>query len=160
MFIPRLTSYIHPPRFVSAASWKSSIQMSQLHHEDHSNVWLITGWHAFLLYFQLRLTQFNTGASSGFGKRFVLSILARGDRVIATARSLDKLNELTSSLTHDLAQSLRVSQLDVTEGEETIHRKITLMAKFWGGIDVLVNNAGSFVLIFPPYPSTSIAFCL
>ena len=74
-----------------------------------------------------------------------MSILARGDRVIATARSLDKLNQLTSSLTPDLGQRLRVSQLDVTEGEEAIHRKIAVMAKFWGRIDVLVNNAGSYV---------------
>ena len=75
----------------------------------------------------------------------MLSILARGDRVIATARSLDKLNDLTSSLNPELGQRLRVSQLDVTEGEEKIHAKITLMAKFWGRIDVLVNNAGSLV---------------
>ncbi|KIM38502.1 hypothetical protein M413DRAFT_447730 [Hebeloma cylindrosporum] len=96
--------------------------MSQL--QDDSNVWLITG------------------ASSGFGKRFILSVLARGDRVIATARSLDKLDEMTSSLKPELAQRLRVSQLDVTEGEEKIHAKIALMAKFWGRIDILVNNAG------------------
>ena len=86
----------------------------------------------------------------------MLSILARGDRVIATARSLDKLNEFTSSLTPDLAQRLRVSQLDVTEGEETIHRKIALMAKFWGRIDVLVNNAGSLVQILLPYPRSQL----
>jgi len=80
-----------------------------------------------------------------------LSILARGNRVIATARSLDKPNKLTSSLTPDLAQRLRVSQLDVTEGEEAIHRKIAVMAKIWGQIDVLVNNAGSFVQGFLVY---------
>jgi NADP-dependent 3-hydroxy acid dehydrogenase YdfG len=74
-----------------------------------------------------------------------LSILARGDRVIATGRSLDKLNEFTSSLNPTLAQRFRVSQLDVTEGEKKIHAKIALMAKFWGRIDILVNNAGSFV---------------
>ena len=80
-----------------------------------------------------------------------MSILARGDRVIATARSLDKLNQLTSSLTHDLGQRLRVSQLDVTEEEEAVHRKIAVVAKFWGCIDVLVNNAGSYVQRFLAY---------
>jgi NADP-dependent 3-hydroxy acid dehydrogenase YdfG len=90
----------------------------------------------------------------------VLSILARGDRVIATARSLDKLNELTSSLTPELAQRLRIAQLDVTEGEEAIHLKIALMAKFWGRIDVLVNNAGSFQGYHHIGPSSSVSIVL
>ena len=96
----------------------------------------------------------DTGASSGFGKRFVLSVLSRGDRVIATAspRSLEKLEEIRASLKPELAQRLRVSQLDVTEGEEQIHVKIAAMADFWGRIDILVNNAGSFL---DPLISTS-----
>ncbi|KDR79472.1 hypothetical protein GALMADRAFT_243567 [Galerina marginata CBS 339.88] len=91
---------------------------------DASKVWLITG------------------ASSGFGKRLVISILARGDRVIATARSLEKLESFTSSLSVQDLDRLRTIYLDVTDGEEKIKTQIDQAAAFWGGINVLINNAG------------------
>ncbi|KAF8190434.1 hypothetical protein K438DRAFT_2018754 [Mycena galopus ATCC 62051] len=63
-----------------------------------------------------------TGASSGFGLSLVSSVLARGDRVIATSRSLE---------------------LDVTAGPELLQCRIKEAVALWGTIDVLVNNAGS-----------------
>jgi len=83
-----------------------------------------------------------TGSTSGFGKRLVLSTLARGDRVIATGRNTDKLEQLVSSVKSELADNIRTIQLDVTEDEEEIKVKIDQAAGFWGYIDVLVNNAG------------------
>jgi len=80
-----------------------------------------------------------TGASSGFGKRLAIAVLARGERVIATARSLEKLESFKSSENTD---RLRILRLDVTEGEEKIKVQIAQAAAFWGRIDVLVNNAG------------------
>ena len=38
--------------------------------------------------------------------------------------------------------NLRTVLLDVTEGEGSLKAKIDKAARFWGGIDVLVNNAG------------------
>lgn len=35
-------------------------------------------------------------------------------------------------------------QLDVTEGEKIIKGKVDEAAAYWGGIDVLVNNAGKY----------------
>ena len=75
----------------------------------------------------------------------MLSTLARGDRVIATGRNMDKLKQLVSSVNAELADNIRSVQLDVTEGEEQIKVKIDQAAGFWGRIDVLVNNAGAIV---------------
>lgn len=73
----------------------------------------------------------------------MLSTLARGDRVIATGRNTDKLEQLVSSVKSELAHNIRTVQLDVTEDEEEIKVKIDQAAGFWGCIDVLVNNAGA-----------------
>jgi NADP-dependent 3-hydroxy acid dehydrogenase YdfG len=54
-----------------------------------------------------------TGTSSGFGTQFVHSIIARGDRVIATARALDKIKHLE-------AAGANVLRLDLTDSEEEI----------------------------------------
>jgi NADP-dependent 3-hydroxy acid dehydrogenase YdfG len=76
-----------------------------------------------------------TGCSSGFGRRLATSVLARGDRVIATARSAEKIN-LPSS------PNISVLQLDVKVGFEAIKAILAEAANIWGQIDVLVNNAG------------------
>jgi len=83
-----------------------------------------------------------TGTSSGFGRRLVLSALRRGDRVIATARSLEKLEDLIASCDPTVRDNLRILQLDVTEGEAALKIKADKAAAMWGQIDVLVNNAG------------------
>ncbi|KAG6860082.1 hypothetical protein C0995_016081 [Termitomyces sp. Mi166 len=83
-----------------------------------------------------------TGTSSGFGLRLAQSALKRGDRVIATAKSLEKLQDLlVTSIDPGLRDNLRTLQLDVTEGEATLKAKADEAAAIWGQIDVLVNNA-------------------
>lgn len=54
-----------------------------------------------------------TGISSGFGTQFVHSILARGDKVIATARTPEKIQHLE-------AAGAAVLRLDLTHSEEEI----------------------------------------
>jgi NADP-dependent 3-hydroxy acid dehydrogenase YdfG len=93
--------------------------------------------------FRIYIKLFLQGSTSGFGKRLVLSTLARGDRVIATGRNTDKLKQLVLSVKSELADNIRTVQLDVTEDEEEIKLKIDQSAKFWGCIDILVNNAGA-----------------
>ena len=85
---------------------------------------------------------FDLGATSGFGKRIAYSSLARGDRVIATGRTKEKIDQLVSGVKPELVDHLRTVLLDVTEGEEALKVKIDKAAEFWGGIDVLVSNAG------------------
>ena len=68
--------------------------------------------------------------------------MARGDRVIATGRTKEKIEQLVLGVKPELVDNLRTVLLDVTEGEEALKVKIDKAAEFWGGIDVLVNNAG------------------
>ena len=79
----------------------------------------------------------NSGASSGFGRCLVQSVLARGDLVVATARSLEKIQDFPPS------DNLRLLQLDVSDSQEVIQARIDEAVKFWGRIDVLINNAGT-----------------
>ncbi|KAK7031059.1 hypothetical protein VNI00_013658 [Paramarasmius palmivorus] len=81
-----------------------------------------------------------TGTTSGFGRRLVASLLRRGELVIATARSEERLNELLTD--YDNHPNLRIVQLDVTWEARTIKTKIDEALLFWGRIDVVVNNAG------------------
>ena len=84
-----------------------------------------------------------TGCSSGFGRHLVSAILARGDRVIATARrisDLDYISEVDESEERALAITL-----DVTDAFEQIQSAINDAIAHFGKIDILVNNAGFVV---------------
>ena len=88
------------------------------------------------------LTFLKQGTTSGFGRRLVKSALLRGDRVIATGRSSEKLQNLVTSCDLKFRANLRPLQLDVTEGITSLKAKADEAATIWGQIDVLVNNAG------------------
>ncbi|KAL8845688.1 MAG: hypothetical protein Q9221_009158 [Calogaya cf. arnoldii] len=94
-----------------------------------------------------KLTWLVTGCSSGFGKQFVHSILARGDNVIATGRKADQ------RLAHLKDTGAAILDLDISASEEQIAAKAQEALKIYDGIDVLVNNAGyidfGFVEDFP-----------
>ena len=78
---------------------------------------------------------FITGCSSGFGLELARQAIERGYRTVVTARDLAKLpGDLTS------AQVL-VLKLDVTEPDQVAAAVKAAQTRF-GGIDVLVNNAG------------------
>lgn len=77
-----------------------------------------------------------TGCSSGIGRALALAALARGDRVIATARSLDKLEALEQ-------RGAVAVELDVTSPDDVVRETVAAAAARVGGrIDILVNNAG------------------
>jgi NADP-dependent 3-hydroxy acid dehydrogenase YdfG len=84
----------------------------------------------------LHLSIFMTGTSSGFGRRLTGVALARGDRVIATARTLSKIEHFPQH------PNLHLMQLDVNASTREIKARIDRAARVWNGIDVLVNNAG------------------
>ncbi len=82
-----------------------------------------------------------TGTSTGFGRRIVEELIARGEQVVATARDPRAVEDLVA-LAPDRVQALR---LDVTKPEE-IHEAVAEATARFGKIDVLVNNAGYSVV--------------
>ncbi|NMF89023.1 oxidoreductase [Aromatoleum petrolei] len=79
---------------------------------------------------------FITGASRGFGLEIAREALARGDRVVATARKPEAVEAVLGR--HDNVMSVA---LDVTNEANAIAAADAAVARF-GRIDVLVNNAG------------------
>jgi NAD(P)-dependent dehydrogenase (short-subunit alcohol dehydrogenase family) len=78
-----------------------------------------------------------TGASSGLGYALAEFVLQRGDRVVLAARSMNSMSGLAARYP-DTALAVG---LDVTQPQQRIAAVERAQAHF-GGIDVLVNNAG------------------
>src|ERR1700675_1866 len=85
---------------------------------------------------------FITGANSGIGAGIARAALKAGDRVIATARNLDKVRNALRDVT---GENLAFVQLDVT-GESQAKAAIDLAVDQFGRVDVAVNNAGYAVM--------------
>lgn len=82
-----------------------------------------------------QLTWLVTGCSSGLGETFVRSILARGDKVVASTRGpVSRLSALAEA-------GARTISLDVTASQSEINAVVSKVLEE-GPIDVLVNNAG------------------
>lgn len=82
-------------------------------------------------------TWFITGSSAGFGHALAWEVIARGGRLVATARDPAALETL-AALAPDRVLPLR---LDVTSSDQ-IEAAIRGAEERFGAIDVLVNNAG------------------
>ena len=78
---------------------------------------------------------FITGCSTGFGRELATQTLARGFRVAVTARKPAEVEALAKT-----GEAL-VLKLDVTD-QSQIDAAIKAAEEKFGGIDVLVNNAG------------------
>ena len=78
-----------------------------------------------------------TGCSSGFGLALASAVLARGQRVIATARRTEALGDLTAR--HPA--TCRALALDVTDAAQ-VKSAVAGAADAFGRLDVVVNNAG------------------
>ena len=77
-----------------------------------------------------------TGASSGIGKALAEYFGYQGANVTLAARSIDKLNEIASNIPSSLAV-----RCDVTK-QEDCKLMIEQSVEKFGGVDVLINNAG------------------
>jgi short-subunit dehydrogenase len=81
-----------------------------------------------------------TGASGGIGRCLVEQAARAGARVVLAARSRDRLEEIARSLSAAGAQVL-VVPTDITNPADRQHLLESAVERF-GGLDVLVNNAG------------------
>lgn len=61
-------------------------------------------------------TWFLTGCSSGFGRELVKAVLAKGDKVVATARNTQTLETVTSEITNNIL----LLQHNVTKPEQVL----------------------------------------
>jgi len=78
-----------------------------------------------------------TGASRGFGKLWANALLKRGDKVAATARNIQDLNDLVETF----GDAVLPIQLDVND-RDACFAAVNKAAEHFGRIDVLINNAG------------------
>jgi short-subunit dehydrogenase len=81
-----------------------------------------------------------TGASGGIGRQVAELLAGRGARVAVAARSADKLAQLAQSL-EERGADVHAIPADVTQ-EADRRRLLETAASHFGGLDVLVNNAG------------------
>lgn len=80
---------------------------------------------------------FITGCSTGFGRELARLVLERGWRAAVTARNPDQVADIA----RDHQDTALVLKLDVTKPGEVTEAARAAEHRF-GGIDVLVNNAG------------------
>jgi NAD(P)-dependent dehydrogenase (short-subunit alcohol dehydrogenase family) len=78
-----------------------------------------------------------TGCSTGLGRALAEAVIAEGHNAVVTARDVDKVADLAA----DEADRVLPLPLDVTETAQMRNAVGNAEEKF-GGVDVLVNNAG------------------
>lgn len=79
-----------------------------------------------------------TGASSGIGLGLTAALIEHGYRVVANSRQITTAGTLKSS------DDLALVDGDIA-GPDTAHRIVETAIQRFGGVDVLVNNAGIFI---------------
>jgi len=82
-------------------------------------------------------TWFITGSSRGLGRALAQAALDAGDRVAATARQPEQLDDLVG----EYGERIHAIALDVTDGEAA-RSAVAEAHRHFGRLDVVVNNAG------------------
>lgn len=81
-----------------------------------------------------------TGASSGLGRHFALTLARAGAKVALMARRVDRLAELRREIEGFDGRAVEIA-LDVSRGE-SVRRAVAAAEEELGPIAILVNNAG------------------
>lgn len=81
-----------------------------------------------------------TGSSSGIGQALAFEYASKGARLVLAARNISKLTELANKLREGGSEVLEV-ETDVSR-EADCRRLIAQAVNRFGGIDILINNAG------------------
>lgn len=82
-----------------------------------------------------------TGASSGIGSAVVVDLVNAGLKVIGFARRVERVDQLKSKVSSTATGELHSFKCDVSNEEDVLAAFAWVISKF-GGVDVLVNNAG------------------
>ena len=97
-------------------------------------------------------TLFITGASRGIGREIALKAAADGANIVIAAKSAEPHPKLAGTI-HSVAAEVEAAggkalalQLDVRD-EQAVVAAMARAAEHFGGIDVLVNNAGAIKLV-------------
>ncbi len=85
-----------------------------------------------------------TGASSGIGEATALQLAQSGAKVALLARRKDRLDQLVSDIEKDGGTALAI-EADVTS-METCQKAVGQVVEQWGGVDILINNAGVMLI--------------
>lgn len=81
-----------------------------------------------------------TGASQGIGRALAVAAAKRGARVLAAARKEDLLAELAQEV-RSSGGTIETVKADVTNPEDR-QKMLSAAEQHFGGLDVLINNAG------------------
>jgi NAD(P)-dependent dehydrogenase (short-subunit alcohol dehydrogenase family) len=81
-----------------------------------------------------------TGATSGLGLAMAEALLKEGAKVLISGRDQNKIDHVVSSL--EPLSGECVGALINVRDEQSIQKGVAAMVQLWGGIDVLINNAG------------------
>lgn len=81
-----------------------------------------------------------TGAGRGIGKGIALTLGRSGCRVVLTARTKAELEQVEEEILSGGGEAISISA-DLSRDEE-IARVAEQVQKAWGGVDILINNAG------------------
>ncbi|XP_013113636.1 farnesol dehydrogenase [Stomoxys calcitrans] len=86
-----------------------------------------------------------TGASSGIGEAIVKDLVRNGLQVIGLARRLDRMENIKKQLPAQQQRYLTPMKCDISDSEAVNQVFDKIIAQF-GGIDIMVNNAGCMKL--------------
>lgn len=82
-----------------------------------------------------------TGASSGMGAATAVELVKAGLIVVGLARRVNRVEELKNNLPESLRSNLHPIECDVSK-EDQIVKTFEFIEEKFGGVDVLINNAG------------------
>ena len=80
-----------------------------------------------------------TGASGGFGKLTVQTLLQQGHKVTASMRNVESKNQAVAAELK--AAGAKVVEIDVTN-DDSVNNGVQKAIELMNGIDVVINNAG------------------
>ncbi len=81
-----------------------------------------------------------TGSASGIGKEIAQTYAREGGKVVVADLKLDAAQKVVEQIAAAGGQAMAV-EMDVTH-EDAVNAGIDQVVKAWGGVDVLVSNAG------------------